>query len=100
VYGSGQTSYYFSQTLEGGSKIANLTLISSPVMEDATLDMTIFLAGSIFLDGSLHKVIDASMFNENDECVVQLVKSGESQRTAACHHIDLYQGTKRLCEVY
>ncbi|MBF0196782.1 MAG: hypothetical protein HQL32_03695 [Planctomycetes bacterium] len=100
VFGAGKTSFWYSKSLEDGTLIMNLKLVAAPVLESMEVNMKIILAGVTCLDGTTNKIFLKDDFNEVDETTVVLLKTPEAHKTAACHHIDIYQNGEYVGRVY
>ena len=90
IYSSYQTGMRMLETYEDGSQLHEMTVVCSPVRADVELRLNIFVAGVVFDDGTVSKVLDVSDFNDVGIAKVRFIRSTEVN-TSVCHHMSAYQ---------
>jgi hypothetical protein len=75
---------------EDGTTLVEMLIIGSPVISEVELRLHIFVAGVVFEDGSIDKVIKPSDFDASGQYRVCFLKPPEA-RTSVCHNLKAYQ---------
>jgi hypothetical protein len=75
-----------------GSRMIEGRISLSDIPVDLKIKITIYTAGTTFMDGTIEKWITATDFDENGVFLYRLLKSPESA-TSTCHGIAFYQGS-------
>jgi hypothetical protein len=87
--GMGQTTYYISEIFEDGTYISDLVLVAEPMTEGAEINLSIFVPGATFLDGSTYFTVTKDDFNELGHYLVRIAKDPSISKTANCHRMTL-----------
>jgi hypothetical protein len=95
LYSSTDTGLEVIQTFEDGSQLIEMTLVSTPVLRQVTVHIDLVVAGVIFEDGTISKVVGANDFNAIGEARVRFIRPA-SAKTSVCHKTRVYQGDSFL----
>jgi hypothetical protein len=101
VYGAGKTYFYIFDTLEDGTKKMKMGMGVYPVLDEVEVRFNVFLAGVTLDDGTRWRSFyrpDFSPVNSMVEMI--LLKTPAAPKTAACHHIDIYQAGQFVGRAY
>lgn len=79
------------ETFEDGSQLVGIGILASPVPENVSIKLTIFVSGVTFEDGSISKTLTAKDFDELGRTEVRFNRAANS-KTAVCHITEAYQG--------
>jgi len=79
------------KTHEDGSQLVSVGFIASPVPENVSLKLTIFVGGVTFEDGTISKTLTAEDFDALGRCEVRFNRAAGA-KTAVCHITEAYQG--------
>lgn len=92
VFGAGRTWFHIVDTLEDGTDKMSMGMISFPVLDDVTVQFNVFLPGVTLDDGTRYRKFHTEDYDNMDHSVEMiLLKTPAAPKTAACHHIDVYQ---------
>jgi hypothetical protein len=91
LYSSSETELRVVQTYEDGSQLIEMTLVSTPVLPQISIRVDLVVAGVIFEDGTISRVLTAADFNPLGEATVRFLRP-ESARTSVCHKTRVFQG--------
>ncbi len=90
VFSSNLTYVRQSELYEDGTRVYEMLVISSPVLQDVVFNLRIFVAGITFDDGTIEKNLSAPDFDELGMAKVHFIYPPEA-RTSVCHNLKLYQ---------
>ena len=95
IYSSYQTVVQPGEEYEDGSKEFIMTVVCSPVRPDVELRMNIFVAGVIFDDGTVSKVLRSTDFDATGTTEVRFIRDGEATGSV-CHNMAAYQNNEYM----
>ncbi len=95
LYSANETNMAIVQKYADGSQLIEDVFVASPVLPDVSFDLSIYVGGVTFEDGTIDKVLTADDFNEIGECKVRFIRSPNSE-TSVCHTTKAYQGDAYL----
>lgn len=90
IFSSFQTHVKLVDTYEDGSKVYEMPVIASPMVEDITVNVRIFIAGILFDDGTIEKNLTAEDFDEQGMKKVYFIYP-PSATSSVCHTLKVYQ---------
>ena len=100
IDGVGDTYFTRSEVYDDGTTLMDLIVVAHPVVDNLELRFKIFLAGVIFEDGTTDKTLTSEDFNELGEATVRFVNTPTAPKTAACHHVDVYENGVKIGKLY
>ncbi|MEO0511220.1 MAG: hypothetical protein AAF065_15325, partial [Verrucomicrobiota bacterium] len=80
------TEYY-----DDGAALVEVDFVLTDIPDDIEVLVRIFIAGIVFEDGSIEKVLTAGDFDEVGRATLKFIMPFEA-RSAVCHRIYIYQG--------
>jgi len=95
IYSSYQTVMMPGEEFEDGSREYDMTVVCTPVRPDVELRLNIFVAGVVFDDGTVSKVLTASDLDEIGTTTVHFIRPAEA-RTSVCHNLSAYQNNEYM----
>ena len=95
IYSSYQTVVIPGEEYEDGSREFIMTVVCSPVRPDVELRMNIFVAGVIFADGTVSKVLRSSDFDATGTTEVHFIRDAEATGSV-CHSMTAYQNNEYM----
>ena len=90
IYSSYQTVMNEVEEYDDGTKLYEMLVISSPVRTDVELRLNIFIAGVLFDDGTVSKILKATDFDETGIARVYFIRP-EEVKSSVCHNMSAYQ---------
>lgn len=82
-----QEEYVFAD----GTQLISAGIVFSEVPEDLQVDISIFVSGVTFTDGSLKKTLTAADFDETGRATFEFLKSPQVENSV-CHRLKVYLG--------
>ena len=95
IYSSYQTVLAPGEEYEDGSKEYVMTVVCSPMRSDVELRLNIFVAGVIFDDGTVSKVLRSADFDATGTTEVRFIRSAEAT-SSVCHNLSAYQNSEYM----
>ena len=95
IYSSYQTVLLPGEEYEDGSKEYVMTVVCSPMRSDVELRLNIFVAGVIFDDGTVSKVLRSADFDATGTTEVRFIRSAEVT-SSVCHSMSAYQNNEYM----
>ena len=95
IYSSYQTVLAPGEEYEDGSKEYVMTVVCSPMRSDVELRLNIFVAGVIFDDGTVSKVLRSADFDATGTTEVRFIRSAEVT-SSVCHSMSAYQNNEYM----
>ncbi len=90
LYSSSQVYLRVIETAKDGTQLIEMGLVLSPVLAQVSVRIQILVAGVIFDDGTLVKVLTAQEFDELGQSLVRFYRPA-SAKTSVCHETRVYQ---------
>lgn len=95
IYSSYQTVLIPGEQYEDGSEEFIMTVVCSPMRSDVELRLNIFVAGVIFDDGTVSKVLRSADFDETGVTEVRFIRSADAT-SSVCHNLSAYQNNEYM----
>lgn len=95
IYSSYQTVMMPGEEYEDGSREYDMTVVCTPVRADVELRLNIFVAGVVFDDGTVSKVLRAADFDATGCATVHFIRPAEA-KTSVCHNLSAYQNNEYM----
>ena len=95
IYSSYQTVLIPGEQYEDGSEEFIMTVVCSPMRSDVELRLNIFVAGVIFDDGTVSKVLRSADFDETGITEVRFIRSADAT-SSVCHNLSAYQNNEYM----
>jgi len=101
AYGATQTWFHtVNPLLEDGSILMKMGVIGDSLFDNVEFHVDIFLPGIYINDGSRKAIFKKEDLNDIQEGELTLIKTESARKTAACHHINIYQDGEFVGRAY
>ena len=95
VYSTDDTYVKVIEVYPNGDRLVETAVVSSPVLESIDIELTIFVPGVMFEDGTKVKVLNHSDFDEIGVATVRLIHPA-GRPSSVCHRLKAWQGNVLL----